>query len=463
VRDLLEALWPHRASDVAAEGSVADASLREVDRLWEPARSFLFWLLARDIHILLLWGKQLGSPADDHRVQALFGLAAAASRRLDGQWPLLPGCTSPRQLACADMLSFNPLRGSVPPEAVSGGVLNARLLRWRPLAAMLVYKSPDAKIALTSFDDLVRAATSGLPAAPVAQTSSPDFSAWAAALTGSDVEDYVRLQNWRVRTYMCLRQGNETLKLRQLQAAISSRCLVVHCQSEHRRLEHQRSARISGAFAEQRLCGFVSALLRDFGESDCQAVLEEHHAAAKQLLPREGEKREKPSRKVLLHRQWAMRHILLSYRALRKLIDNLGAARCADAQLPLTPEARRSLAYLHAWFQNAGYLDDNAKAKRQAATIQKSASSVSWPDDAAFGFSAAAADAAAEPGAVTGRPALLAMEVAPPASSSDGCFYDTDLPELEEQGRVQMCMLDAAEGSPLEKIPEVAQVLSVGE
>jgi len=434
-------------------GSAGNSVLREVAALDEPTRAWAFGMLARDVYLLLLWVERLGSPACEPRVDALFCFAAACARCLGGRWPRPPTCPPPQTLPCATRLCFDPLKTAVPPGVVDGFALSAHILRRRPLAAVLAYvDAPNVAATLGSLNELEHAAGAGLQDASGkvrslggAWTCIPDLGAWAAALTGSDAEDFVRLRTWRSQTYSCLDQRGDFSTLRRLQCAVSSRCAAVHCAVELGRFcgSHSSPQKLDSA-AGRRLFALAVALLRDLGDATCEATLMDHHAVGVELMSGASFSENGAASQACLEdtRSWSMRHLLYRYSALSKLFAGLGPnswhVKGVGGGIALLPEAQKCLKYLHQWFLRAGLYDmPEERARLIARGFARATVELPWPEISTVEF-----------------PSVLAEEVAPPAASPDGCF-DSAGGALQGLGGVWVAMVEAVQGSPLEGNPEL--------
>ncbi|CAE8595248.1 unnamed protein product, partial [Polarella glacialis] len=253
----------------------ADVALAQAAALSGPLLAWVFAGLARDLHQLLLLVDGLEKPAAGVRAKALFRLAAVSARRIGGQWPTppaFPAAVMPRFRL--HLLVFNPMRDAFPPGADSSMAISARILQCRPLASLLAYLAPPERgMHLSSFSGLE------LSVQAAASVPSHSLSAWAAALTGSDLEDFVRLREWRSQTYASLMEQGQFVTLRKLQAAVSSRMVAVHCA-----VELSRARLHTAGPSEQRVNSLVQALLRDLGESTFEKALLEHTSATREIL-----------------------------------------------------------------------------------------------------------------------------------------------------------------------------------
>ncbi|CAE8595242.1 unnamed protein product [Polarella glacialis] len=397
----------------------ADVALAQAAALSGPLRAWVFAGLARDLHQLLLLVDGLEKPAAGVRAKALFRLAAVSARRIGGKWPTPPAFPVAMMPSFPlHFLVFNPMRDAFPPGADSSMAISGRILQCRPLASLLVYLAPPERgMHLSSFSGLE------LSVQAAASVPSHSLSAWAAALTGSDLEDFVRLREWRSQTYASLMEQGQFVTLRKLQAAVSSRMVAVHCA-----VELSRARLHTAGPSEQRVNSLVQALLRDLGESTFEKALLEHTSATREILAGH-------SPRVAEQAVWAMRHLLFRYIALKKLFSKVGRGWAEG----LSSEVRRCLAHLHVWFRDAGLADEApGLAEEVAHGLALAAASLPWPEVAC--------------------PDLSADEVAPPADSADGCFRGGAwVPEGADGnvGQVQSAMLEAADESPLESLPEL--------
>jgi len=252
-------------ADGTAGPCPANEAVAQVAALSEPARRWCLAHLACDVHGLLLWLSKLDAQSVEFQgglaspgapgAQRLLALAAVASRHLRGRWPMPPLC--PAALACGEKLRFNPLASARRPGAPEDVLVETRLMRQRPLSAVLAYRrAPEAAAPqLRTLRGLEEAAGAAL------EGGQADLGCWAEALSGSDLDDLERLRGWRRRTEEAL--ADDPCTLRQLSAAISSRCASVH---------------VAVAFHRQRgAADLAAALLEYLGEGGLEVFMDHHH------------------------------------------------------------------------------------------------------------------------------------------------------------------------------------------
>lgn len=182
-------------------------------------QDWVFASFARDLHKLMLWlqaWRSVEPQAAEERINHFWCVACLASRHLKGHWAPLPQCPADFQLI------FNPLRRRAWPG--SSNSLDDKTWAWRPLSALLAYPEQDVNVPdkLDSSNALLQAAK-----------ESPCTLSWgsfAEALSGSDVQDWVRLRPWRQRVLGGMRGKDQ----KHLRAAIFSRVSAVHrCVARH--------------------------------------------------------------------------------------------------------------------------------------------------------------------------------------------------------------------------------------
>eukprot|EP00931_Biecheleriopsis_adriatica_P054997 TRINITY_DN32428_c0_g2_i1.p1 TRINITY_DN32428_c0_g2~~TRINITY_DN32428_c0_g2_i1.p1 ORF type:complete len:1471 (+),score=356.29 TRINITY_DN32428_c0_g2_i1:85-4497(+) len=420
--------------------ALADMALREAAKLPEKVLQWAFSLLARDVHLLLLWTQRLGSPATGFRADGLFRLAAVAAYHVKGHWWGPPGLIKWAQvLRSPRKLAFNPLKQSMLPGALPSMALTPSTLHWRPLAPVLLYLGkPDADRALGSFallQQAIEVAPSQSPNCfgPEIDWLAPDLGAWSAALTGSDAADFVLLAPWRAATYVSLQREGQALALWQLQTAVSSRCAAVLCSVElGRASSHKPQVAHTEVHnsAGSNLQDLLQALLRDMAYGLKEALLVHHESADEMLKSRPRKRKARDAEEIAF---WVMRHLLYRYLALAQIFT-LAPERMLGG---LGADVYSCLANLHTWLQRAGLAgEEEALTRSVAHGLAEATAALPWPRVE-----------------VPRASVPLVGEIAHAASAPDGCFTGGRwLPPVSTKSsceEVLCAIFDAVENSPL--------------
>eukprot|EP00434_Breviolum_minutum_P006787 symbB.v1.2.005990.t1/scaffold276.1/size251734/12 len=327
-------------------------------------QDWVFASFARDLHKLMLWLQAFRSvepQAAEERIKHLWCVACLAARHLKGRWAPLPQCPEDFQLI------FNPLRRRAWPG--SSNSLDDKTWALRPVSALLAYPEEDVNVPdkIDSSNALLRAAK-----------ESPCTLSWgsfAEALSGSDVQDWVRLRPWRQRVL----GGMSGKDQKHLRAAIFSRVSAVHrCVARH---QQKRSA-------QPMMELMLTELLRD-ADFICQAMDEFRSLCRSEPWAKAAEA---PAAEEGL---WTFRSLLYFRNALQGLAMDLREAGAGGTDQ--LKHVRKGLTKL----SNCLELIDGDQATPQDTENHLRAAEISN---------------------VSANAGVLWEEIAPPTDSPDGCF-----------------------------------------
>jgi len=255
----------------------------------------------------------------------------------------------------------------------------------RPLSAIVGSEVPDAGKAGSFHQMLELLKVGNLP-------KEEDIAAFAEALSGSDLFDWVRLRPWRASV---MSQIVDPVEKRRLLAAIFSRLAPVHCtavkrqrgRGDHSIIDRMIVELLTDAidFLRPAMEEFCALAASEMGDSSEEDVLPEIPSDAKQI----------PS----VAKLWSARFLVYFCRALQILIQ---FNRCEHL--------KKGLELLESFLDFFGYISYPQtqgrllRAPIKALKLSRNGISRTLPDGKLVGGS------------------TMWEELAPPSSAADGCF-----------------------------------------